>query len=616
MVWRIIEWGYRMFVIGVRRNAAVIACVMICLGWMSQFLEAQNTTIGVGSPGPVVPKQGLLGTYYSYPVNSPTPPGYVPGSPATAKPVQAGTALISQSIDGPIDFNFQVTKPAGNGGSSDWFMVAWTGFLVVPTADNYTFYVSSDDGELSWFGNVASATPSLSFWNQRGTTTDTLAAAAYPAGKLPVRFEYEQGNGGAIMRVEWSSTAIARAVIPAANFLPPDGPDAPAGLTATGSTNSATPMVTVNWNTSTTPIAATNYILSRATAVGGPYTQVAVQSTTTFIDANVVFGTAYYYIVQGTATKDLEVGPASAPSAPATPVKPAIIVSPAGPITTSESGMTAVLTLTVNAVPTADVNVQITSNNPGQAILSGRGPTQTLQGPGSPINILIPNGTPAGTAINITVQGVRDFIANGDQPYVISFVVSGGGGGTFTGATIPNVNGKNLEGDVLGIVVTPLSGLVTTTNGGQATFTVAFSSMPTASTTVSVTSSDTTEGTVSPGTLTFTTTTGQVFDPATGVGGWNIAHIVTVTGVGANITYLNTPFTVNLSVTGGDGAYIALTNPNPIRVSVTNLHLEAPPALSKVWGCGLLGAEMLLPLGLASLWRRRRRNVRQGKPLF
>ena len=55
-----------------------------------------------------------------------------------------------------------------------------------------------------------------------------------------------------------------------------------------------------------------------------------------------------------------------------------------------------------------------------------------------------------------------------------------------------------------GITVTPTSGLTTTEAGGTATFTVVLTSRPVADVTIGLSSSDTTEGTVSPSSLTFT----------------------------------------------------------------------------------------------------------------
>src|SRR6185295_19101094 len=141
------------------------------------------------------------------------------------------------------------------------------------------------------------------------------------------------------------------------------------------------------------------------------------------------------------------------------------------------------------------------------------------------------------------------------------------------------------------------SSVLTTTAGGQDAFTVQLNSMPAQGTsvTIAVTSSDTTEATLSASSLLFT--------PAN----WNAPQQVTVTGVGVNLTYATMYYTVNLAVQPGAGAdpgYAGLTR----QVAGTNLHLETPPTLPKVWGgkgggCGLLGLEIALPLLLLGLLR-------------
>ncbi|MES2353945.1 MAG: DUF4347 domain-containing protein [Pseudomonadota bacterium] len=108
-----------------------------------------------------------------------------------------------------------------------------------------------------------------------------------------------------------------------------------------------------------------------------------------------------------------------------------------------------------------------------------------------------------------------------------------------------------------GATVTPTSGLVTTEAGGGATFQVILDAVPTSNVTIGVSSSNTSAGTVSIGTLTFTP-----FN-------WNVAQTVTITGV-SNI------------LANGNVAYNAILNPassvdtnyngvNPVDVSVTNI---------------------------------------------
>ena len=79
----------------------------------------------------------------------------------------------------------------------------------------------------------------------------------------------------------------------------------------------------------------------------------------------------------------------------------------------------------------------------------------------------------------------------------------------------------NVDDEAAGITVTPSSG-PTTEAGGAATFTVVLNSEPAAAVAIGLTSSDVTEGTVSPTSLTFT---------PSGAGIWSTPQTVTVTGL-------------------------------------------------------------------------------------
>src|SRR5438270_4546748 len=95
--------------------SAAVLCVGIAI--MTATAHAQ----AVGDPAPVPEKQGLLGTYYSFPVNSATPPGSTLTSPVT--PHQNPQTLLGEQLDPIINIDFVANKPALNAGSSDWFMV-------------------------------------------------------------------------------------------------------------------------------------------------------------------------------------------------------------------------------------------------------------------------------------------------------------------------------------------------------------------------------------------------------------------------------------------------------------------------------------------------------------
>jgi len=141
---------------------------------------------------------------------------------------------------------------------------------------------------------------------------------------------------------------------------------------------------------------------------------------------------------------------------------------------------------------------------------------------------------------------------------------------------------------------------------------VVFNTQPTATTTMSVVSSNTAEATVAQSSLTFNTN-GSAVPPDPNA--WNSNHVVTVTGADDQNLDFNQPFTISLSVTSGDPVYVAMTAGGTIDRAGTNLDDETIPTLEPVWGggggggCGLTGLEAGLFLGLAALLRRRRRNA-------
>ena len=117
------------------------------------------------------------------------------------------------------------------------------------------------------------------------------------------------------------------------------------------------------------------------------------------------------------------------------------------------------------------------------------------------------------------------------------------------GADIVDGQGQGtiVDDDTAGLTLSPSSGLITTEGGGSANFSVALTSQPTGNVTITLSSSDTTEGTVSPSTLTFT--------PAN----WDIAKTATLTGVNDSIVDGNVAYFANASAASADPSYNGLT---------------------------------------------------------
>ncbi len=217
-----------------------------------------------------------------------------------------------------------------------------------------------------------------------------------------------------------------------------------------------------------------------------------------------------------------------------------ITVSPTSGLVTTESGGTASFTVVLNTQPSADVSIALSSSDPTEGTVS---PT--------PLTFTSADWN---TAQTVTVTGVDDAVVDGNVGYTVSFAVSSSDG-SYNNFSVPPVSVTNDDNDTAGITVSPTSGLVTTESGGTATFTVVLTTQPSADVTLALSSSDTTEGTVSPTPLTFTSAD------------WNIAQTVTVTGVDDAVIDGNIAYTVNFAVSSGDGSYNNFSVPP---VSVTN----------------------------------------------
>ena len=130
------------------------------------------------------------------------------------------------------------------------------------------------------------------------------------------------------------------------------------------------------------------------------------------------------------------------------------------------------------------------------------------------------------------------------------------GEGSFTVNTNPKVL----------VASNPTNSSTVTEAGSTATFTVQLGQVPSANVTVAVSSGDTTEGSVSPGTLTFTTTN------------WNTAQTVTVTGANDSIQDGNVSWNVVLTPSSTDTGYSGMSK--VVNVAMTTSDDEGSPSFS------------------------------------
>ena len=180
---------------------------------------------------------------------------------------------------------------------------------------------------------------------------------------------------------------------------------------------------------------------------------------------------------------------------------------------TTEAGGSSKFTVVLDAEPTANVTVSITGNDATENSLS----TDTLTFTTANWN----------TAQTITVTGINDDIDDGDITTTLTATANNAGG--YAGTESDTTTVKNTDDDTNGVTITQTGttdgagNLLTTEAGGSSTFTVVLDAKPSSNVTVSLTGNDTTEGSLSTSSLTFTTAN------------WNTPQTVTVTGVNDDI---------------------------------------------------------------------------------
>nr|WP_277876478.1 DUF4347 domain-containing protein [Trichocoleus sp. FACHB-40] len=225
--------------------------------------------------------------------------------------------------------------------------------------------------------------------------------------------------------------------------------------------------------------------------------------------------------------------------------------------------------ITVNPEPKISISdVTITEGNRGVSYAEFQVSLSNASSSVVSVNYATANNTAAAGSDYTATQGILTFdpgvtsktfrvAVNGDRVDEAneSFFVNLSNPSKATIADAQGV-GNITDNDTAGFTITPISGN-TSEAGGTASFSVKLNSKPTANVALGLASSDTTEGTVSTNTLTFT------------ANNWNVAQTVTVKGVDDTLV-------------DGNLAYKILTNPavsadskynnlNPVDVTVTNI---------------------------------------------
>jgi hypothetical protein len=229
-----------------------------------------------------------------------------------------------------------------------------------------------------------------------------------------------------------------------------------------------------------------------------------------------------------------------------------ISIFPTSGLTTTKTGGNASFMVWLTSQPTATVSFNVASSNITAGIIG--------------IDHLTFNTNTWDITQTVTVTGQEDHKL-GNIPYKIITSHSVSADPKYNNIKPQDVELINIDDEktvylpvVLkapGVKVTPTSGLITTEAGGTATFSVALTQKPTDDVSIRLSSSNESEGTVSPNNLTFTSAN------------WNTPQIVTITGVDDSLLDGDVVYKIILDPLVSDD--IDYKGIKPDDVTVTNL---------------------------------------------
>jgi hypothetical protein len=253
---------------------------------------------------------------------------------------------------------------------------------------------------------------------------------------------------------------------------------------------------------------------------------------------------AYSIVTAAAASADPNYGGVNPPDVAASNTDDdtaAILVAPIAGLETTEAGGVATFTVVLGSQPLGDVTIGLSSSD-------------TTEGTVAPASLVF-TAANWNVARTVSVTGVNDALDDGDIAYTVLTAAATSSDAGYAGVDPADVALSNADDDGAGILVTPTAGLSTTEAGGSATFTVVLSSQPTADVTVGLSSSDSSEGTVAPASLTFT------------AANWNAPRAVTVTGVDDALDDGDIAYTVATAAAVSADASYGGVNPPDVQVS-------------------------------------------------
>ena len=235
------------------------------------------------------------------------------GGPYTQVAAPTSTSYTDTAVTNGMTYYYVVSAVDSSGESADSSQVsaALAASATAPTAPTgLSATAGNAQVALSW----NASTGATSYHVKRATTS----GGPYTQIAAPTSNSYTDTSAAngmtyyyVVSALDSTGESANSAQVSATLAATATAPSAPAGLKAT----SGNAQVALSWTAST---GATSYHVKRATTSGGPYTQVAAPTTTTYTDTSVTNGTSYYYVVSALDSTGESANSAQVTGSPAT----------------------------------------------------------------------------------------------------------------------------------------------------------------------------------------------------------------------------------------------------------------------------------------------------------
>lgn len=154
--------------------------------------------------------------------STPSAPPITPATPVNTTGLLAQyyegldlTNLRQTRVDATVNFNWGDSAPDPTL-PIDGFSVRWSGQILAPSSEVYTFYTNSDDGVRLWINGQLM----IDNWTNHAPTENSGMIPLIAGQYYDIRMEYYEAGGGAISQLLWSSPTKAKEVVPQSYLAP------------------------------------------------------------------------------------------------------------------------------------------------------------------------------------------------------------------------------------------------------------------------------------------------------------------------------------------------------------------------------------------------------------